>query len=305
MPAHAVSVHDLVVRYGPRAAVSGLSFEAAVGHVTALVGPNGAGKTSTVEVCVGLRPAASGSVEVLGTPVSGAGRRHERVADRVGVMLQDGGLYPTARPLELIRYIGSLHSQREDPADLLAALGIDPATRTPVRRLSGGEQQRVKCAAALVGRPELVFLDEPTAGLDGKARRVFHDLVRDLVARGTSVVLTTHLMDDVERLADHVVVVAGGSDIRHGSVADLVGEEESVSFRGPMHADLTGLRAALPPGADVVENPVGHYRVTGAADPRVLGAVAAWCAQHGVRTGDLTVGRRRLEDVIIELVGDL
>ena len=117
--------------------------------------------------------------------------------------------------------------------------------------------------------------------------------------------LTTHLMDDVERLADHVVVVAGGRGIRHGTIAELVGEEESVSFRGPMHADLAGLRAVLPDGGDVVENPPGHYRVTGAADPMVLSAIAAWCGQHGVRTADLTVGRRSLEDVIVELVGDL
>jgi ABC-2 type transport system ATP-binding protein len=112
-------------------------------------------------------------------------------------------------------------------------------------------------------------------------------------------------MDDVERLADQVVGVAQGRDVRQGSIADLVGEEESVSFRGPMHADLVGLRAVLPDGGDVVENPAGHYRVTGPVDPMVLSAIAAWCGQHGVRTADLSVGRRSLEDVIVELVGDL
>jgi ABC-2 type transport system ATP-binding protein len=303
VPESAVLVDDLVVRYGSRNAVCGLSFEAATGQVTALVGPNGAGKSSTVEVCVGLRAATSGQVELLGTRAGTADAAALR--SRVGVMLQDGGLYTTARPLELVTYIASLYPRADDPRTLLAALGIDPGTRTPIRRLSGGEQQRVKCAVALVGRPDLVFLDEPTSGLDALARRSFHDLVRALVGDGTSVVLTTHLMDDVERLADQVVVIADGRAVRRGTISELVGEEESVSFRGPLHADLASLRAILPDHGDVIEQPPGQYRVTGAADPMVLSAIAAWCAQHGVRTADLSVGRRSLEDVIVALVGDL
>ena len=305
MPDPAVRVRDLVVKYGARTAVNGLSFTAAAGQVTALVGPNGAGKTSTVEVCVGLRRAHRGQVEVLGTAVPVPPQQRAALHARLGVMLQDGGLYTTARPLPLVRHLGSLYPDPRDPAELLDRLGVDPGTRTPIRRLSGGEQRRVAAAVALVGRPELAFLDEPTAGLDAIARRGFHDLVRELVAEGTSIVLTTHLMDDVERLADTVVVVAGGRDIRHGTVADLVGGEESVSFRGPLHADVSGLRAVLPAGGDVVEGPAGHYRVTGAADPMVLSAIAAWCGQHGVRTADLTVGRRSLEDVVVDLVGEL
>ena len=292
-----------MVRYGARAAVSGLTLSAPTGRVTALVGPNGAGKSSTVEVCVGLRRPSAGTVEVLGVPV-GPGS-DARLHSRVGVMLQDGGLYSTARPLELLTYLASLYPCPEDPVTLLDSLGIDPAVRTPIRRLSGGEQQRVKCAAALIGSPEIVFLDEPTTGLDALGRRTFHDLIRQRVADGLTVVLTTHLMDDVERLADHVVVIAAGRNVREGSIEELVGEDESVTFRGPMHAELSSLRAVLPPGGDVVEEPAGQYRVTGAADPMVLSAIAAWCAQHGVRTADLTVGRRSLEDVIIDLVGDL
>ncbi len=303
MPDSALVVSDLVVRYGGRAAVSGLSMTAPSAKVTALVGPNGAGKSTTVDVCVGLRRPDAGHVEVLGTPIGATSPA--RLRSRVGVMLQDGGLYATARPLELLSYLASLYPNAEDPAELLASLGVDPGVRTPIRRLSGGEQQRVKCAAALVGSPEMVFLDEPTAGLDATGRRAFHDLIRSRVSDGMTVVLTTHLMDDVERLADHVVVVAAGRGLREGSIASLVGEEESVSFRGPMHADLGSLRAILPPDGDVVEGPLGQYRVTGAADPMVLSAIAAWCAQHGVRTADLTVGRRSLEDVIVDLVGDL
>ncbi len=303
MSESALLVRDLVVRYGTRAAVSGLTLAAPTGKVTALVGPNGAGKSTTVDVCVGLRRPASGSVEVLGLPIGPAA--DQQLRSRVGVMLQDGGLYATARPLELLTYLASLYPQAADPAEVLDSLGVDPGIRTPIRRLSGGEQQRVKCAAALISSPEIVFLDEPTAGLDAIGRRSFHDLIRGRVAEGMTVILTTHLMDDVERLADHVVVMAAGRNVLQGSVTDLVGEDESVTFRGPMHADLTALRAVLPPDGIVLENPAGHYRVTGAADPMVLSAIAAWCGQHGVRTADLTIGHRSLEDVIVDVVGDL
>ena len=261
-------------------------------------------RISTIEVCTGLRQAASGVVEILGTRVPARGAAQARLRGEVGVMLQDGGLYATARPLELVAYIASLHHDPLDPATILDALGIDPAIRTPIRRLSGGEQQRVKCAVALVGRPTLAFLDEPTAGLDAMGRRTVHDLVRDLVARGSSVVLTTHLMDDVERLADHVVVIARGRALRTGTVTELVGSDDSVFFRGPLHADLTSLRAALPQACQVEEGQPGRYRVTGATDPMVLSSVASWCAQHGMRTSDVTVGRQSLEDLMIDLVED-
>lgn len=284
--------------------MDGLSFTAPAHRITALVGPNGAGKTTTVEVCVGLRGAAGGTVSVLGAPPAAAGR-HGSAHARVGVMLQDGGLYSTARPLELLRHVASLYPDPDEPTALLERVGIAPDTRTTIRRLSGGEQQRVKCALALVGRPALAFLDEPTAGLDSLGRRTFHELMRERVEAGTSIVLTTHLMDDVERLADHVVVVAHGRTVRHGTIDDLLGDEETISFRGPMHADLSGLSAVMPEGAAVVEEPLGHYRVSGAADPMVLSAIASWCAEHGMRTSDLTVGRRSLEDVIVDLVGDL
>ena len=304
-PATALVVRDLVVRYGARTAVAGLSLTANRAQVTAVIGPNGAGKTSTVEACVGLRRRTAGEVDLLGSPVSAAGAVSPAVRARIGVMLQDGGLYATARPLELVRHVAGLYPDPDDPAALLARLGIDPGTRTTIRRMSGGEQRRVACATALVGQPELAFLDEPTAGMDAGARRDFHALVRERVAAGMAVVLTTHLMDDVERLADHVVVVAAGRAVREGSVADLVGDDESVAFRGPLHADVSGLLAVLPPGGSVVEDSPGHYQVTGAADPMVLSAIAAWCAQHGVRTADLAVGRRTLEDVVIDMVGEL
>ena len=216
----AVAVRDLVVRYGTRTAVAGLSFTAAAGQVTALVGPNGAGKTSTVEACVGLRRPTSGAVTVLGEQLRASGPTPGLRA-RVGVMLQDGGLYATARPLELLRHIASLYPRALDPTTLLDRLGVDPSTRTTIRRMSGGEQRRVAAAAALVGGPELAFLDEPTSGLDAIARRGFHDLIRELVAGGTTVILTTHDLSDVEKLCRRVMIIDEGRLLYDGQLEAL------------------------------------------------------------------------------------
>lgn len=220
-------------------------------------------------------------------------------------MLQDGGLYSAARPLAMLRHVAGLYANPREPEELLEAVGIDPTTRTTLRRMSGGEQRRVAAAAALVGRPRLVFLDEPTTGLDASARRSFHDLLRSYVADGLSVVLTTHLMDDVERLADSVVIVARGRTMREGTVSELTGDEDSVSFDGPMHLDTAGLMAALPPAALIEEWDPGRYRVMGTLDPQALSTITAWCGQHGVQTRDIRLGRPSLEDVVIDLVGDL
>lgn len=301
----AVEIRHLQVRHATGLAVSDLSLTADAGRITALIGPNGAGKTSTIETCVGLRRSFSGEVAILGTRLPVYGSAATSLRSRVGVMLQDGGLYTTARPREMVDHVASLYDDPDDPTLLLAAVGIDPGTRTPIRRLSGGEQRRVAAAAALVGRPELVFLDEPTAGLDSTGRRAFHDLLRERVAQGLTVVLTTHLMDDVERLADWVVVIARGRDVASGTVADLVGGEDSVGFHGPKHLATTALEAALPPGSTVTETAPGQYRATGPLDPPALASIAAWCAQHGVPTRDLRIGARSLEDVVVDLVGDL
>ncbi|MHB1212968.1 MAG: ABC transporter ATP-binding protein [Candidatus Nanopelagicales bacterium] len=299
----AVSVRDLVVRFGSRPAVAGLGFDAPHGQVTAIVGPNGAGKSTTVAACVGLVTGWAGRIALLGSSRDPARTAPAAERARVGVMLQDGGLYPSARPGELVAYVASLHPDPLDPAALLDQLGLDPGTRTPIRRLSGGEQQRVKCALALVGRPDLAFLDEPTAGLDAEGRRAFHGLVRGLRDAGTSIVLTTHLMDDVERLADRVVVVARGRDVRSGTLDDLVGDEDCISFSGPLRADLGALASALPPGCQIVESRPGRYRATGASDPLALSAIASWTARHGARSSSITVGRESLEDVVLDLVG--
>ncbi|MGN6605608.1 MAG: ABC transporter ATP-binding protein, partial [Jatrophihabitans sp.] len=219
----AVSVVDLVKTYGDHRAVDGLSLTVARGEILALLGPNGAGKTSTIEICEGLRPFDSGSVRVFGLPPTDPALR-----PRVGVMLQDGvGGYTGAAAGELLSLFASYAAHPHDPDALLEAVGLTEVRRTPVKRLSGGQQQRLSLALALVGRPELVFLDEPTAGMDPQARRATWGIIDDLRRGGVSVVLTTHFLDEAEQLADTVVVVDAGRVVAQGSPAELTraGEE--------------------------------------------------------------------------------
>jgi ABC-2 type transport system ATP-binding protein len=272
--------------------------------VTAVLGPNGAGKTTTVECVEGLRRPDAGSVQVLGLdPVADAAN----LRPRVGVMLQGGGLPTGARAGEVLRHVAALHADPLPPAELLDLLGLTAHARTTVRRLSGGQKQRLALAAAIVGRPELVFLDEPSAGLDPQSRLAVWGLVESLRADGVAVVLTTHLMDEAERLADHVVVVDAGRVVAAGSPAELVGGQDTLHFGGPPGLDLAGLRAALNEDVEASEPSPGRYGVTrrdGAPlEPQVIATVTAWCAAAGVRPEGLSLGRRTLEDVFLDLTG--
>jgi ABC-2 type transport system ATP-binding protein len=296
----ALEVDGLVKRYGARTAVDGLSFAAPTGQVLALLGPNGAGKTSTVEVCEGFRPADGGTVRVLGRAP-----RDPALRPRVGVMPQTGGAYPGLRALEVLELFAAYHRDPLPVADLVERLGLGAVRRTPCRRLSGGESQRLSLALAVVGRPELVFLDEPTAGLDPQSRLAVHELVAALRRDGVTVVLTTHLMEEAERLADRVVVVDHGRLVAEGTVEELTrsGADGQLRFRATPGLPLDGLLTALPPGCAAQEGPSGQYLVTGAVDPRLLATVTAWCASVGVLAEDLRVESRSLEDVFLELTG--
>lgn len=263
-----------------------------------MVGPNGAGKTSIIETCEGYRKPTSGSVRVLGLdPRADA----KTLRPKVGVMLQDGGVAAGARPLDALAHMASLYRNPIDTAALGERLGLT-GINTTYRRMSGGEQQRLKFAIALVGRPEFVFLDEPTAGLDAAAKHIVWELISELRGHGVTVLLSTHLMDDVERLADQVVVVQTGRVVANGTPDDLLGSVDGeLSFVAPIGLDLTGLREALPSGAGVSEGPPGTYRVSGANGPQTLATLTKWCAEQEVMPRELATGRRRLEDVVIEL----
>ncbi|MFD8379468.1 ABC transporter ATP-binding protein [Streptomyces sp. NPDC059679] len=298
----AVDILGLVKRYGSKTAVDGLDLSIARSTVTAVLGPNGAGKTTTVETCEGYRRPDAGTVRVLGLdPVTQAAA----LRPRIGVMLQSGGVYSGARAEEMLRHTAGLYAHPLDVDHLIEWLGLGSCGRTTYRRLSGGQQQRLALAMAVVGRPELVFLDEPTAGLDPQARRATWDLVRDLRRDGVTVVLTTHYMDEAEELADDVAIVDGGKVIAQGSPEQLCrgGAENTLRFSGRPALDLASLLKALPADSTADELTPGSYRVTGKIDPQLLATVASWCAQNGVMPDRISVERHTLEDVFLELTG--
>jgi ABC-2 type transport system ATP-binding protein len=299
----ALEVRDLTKAYGGKPAVDGLSLRVPPGSVLALLGPNGAGKTTTIEICEGFRRPDGGSVRVLGLdPIADA----TALRPRVGVMLQGGvGGYTSAKAIELLRLFASYAAHPHDPAALLDSVGLADVAQTQVKRLSGGQQQRLSLALALVGRPELVFLDEPTAGMDPQARRGTWEFIRRLRADGVSVVLTTHFLDEAEHLADTVVVIDAGRVVAAGTPAELTrsGAEGQIRFRATPGLLLASLVAALPAGSQATEPEPGRYLVSGEVSPQLLAMLTAWCAGQGVLADDLTIGRRSLEDVFLELTG--
>ncbi|MFD5185434.1 ABC transporter ATP-binding protein [Streptomyces sp. NPDC058372] len=300
-PEPVLQVRGLIKRYGTKTAVDGLDLTARAG-VTAVLGPNGAGKTTTVETCEGYRRPDAGTVRVLGLdPV----REAPALRPRIGVMLQSGGVYSGARAGEMLRHMAKLHAHPLDVDALIERLGLGSCGRTTYRRLSGGQQQRLALAMAVVGRPELVFLDEPTAGLDPQARRSTWELVRELRADGVSVVLTTHAMDEAEQLADDVAIIDAGRVVAQGSPDELCrgGAENTLRFTGRSGLDLASLLKALPADTAAVELSPGSYRLTGTVDPQLLATVTSWCAQNGVMPDQLSVERHTLEDVFLELTG--
>jgi ABC-2 type transport system ATP-binding protein len=216
--ATAVVVEDLGKRYGERVVLDGVSIGVAAGEVVALLGPNGAGKTTTVEIVEGYRRADAGTVRILGEDPARGGRS---LRARVGLMLQNGGIDLRARPRETIDQYARFHRDPRDPDELLDELGLRSVTATPFRRLSGGERQRLGFALALVGRPEVLILDEPTAGMDPEARAVVRGVVMEQRAAGVAVLLTSHDLTDVERLADRIVVLVGGRVAAAGTPAEL------------------------------------------------------------------------------------
>jgi ABC-2 type transport system ATP-binding protein len=293
----------LVKRYGAATAVDGLSLTAGGGEVTAILGPNGAGKTTTIEVCEGYRSADAGTVRVLGLDPA---RDAARLKPRVGVMLQSGGIPPAVPAGEYLRTLSRFHVKPHDTAWLLDIVGLTSHAKTPYKRLSGGQQQRLSLAAAVLGRPELVFLDEPTAGMDPQARHATWDLITALRADGVGVILTTHFMEEAERLADYVVIIDHGRVVADGAPAKLTGTAGQLRFRAESGLDIDSLLAALPPGSAAKESPAGHYLIEvpgGTVQPALLAAVTAWCADRAVLPSSLQIESRTLEDVFLELTG--
>ncbi len=302
----ALKLENVVKSFGPTTAVDGISLTAERGEVFALLGPNGAGKTTTIEMCEGFTRPTSGRIRVLGLdPVT----RPEEVRNRIGIMLQGGGSYTGIRVGEMLRLAASYNDNPHDPEWLIDVLGLDGVRRTTWRRLSGGQQQRLSLALAIIGRPELVFLDEPTAGLDAQSRLAVWELIEALRADGVTVILTTHLMDEAEALADRIVIIDKGRVVAQGTPSELTagGRGSRVSFEtdGALDLSLADARIAqlCPDAPDIQAVRPLSYAIPATATPDIISALATAAAEQDVLVRRLDVDHRNLEAVFLEITG--
>jgi ABC-2 type transport system ATP-binding protein len=305
----AVEVRGLTVRYGPAgtpAAVDHLDLTADGGEVLVVLGPNGAGKTSTVESLEGYRRPAAGHVRVLGLdPISD----HATLTGRIGVMLQGGGVYPMLGPRRVLDLFAAYYPDPIASAELLDLVGLRAVAATSWRHLSGGEQQRLSLALALIGRPEVAFLDEPTSGVDPEGRIAIRAVVAGLKDRGVGVVLTTHELAEAERMADRIVILAKGRVVLEGTprqlaMSDNAPDTSTVTFGAPPGLDTAALATAVGPRTNVEEAPAGRYRAEtpDQSGPALVAAVTAFLAERNIVMTDLVAGRT-LEDVYFAAVG--
>jgi ABC-2 type transport system ATP-binding protein len=299
----AIEVTDLVMHYPARQApaVNGISFQAARGTVVAILGPNGAGKTSTVEAMEGYRKPTAGSIRILGLdPIDNA----RQLAPKIGVMLQQNGAYLAMGPRQMLHLFSAYYgTAARNPEEVLELVGLTHVAKTNWRRLSGGEQQRLSLGLAIIGRPAVAFLDEPTAGMDPSARQVLWGLIRGLKDEGATVVLTTHYLEEAERLADQVLILDNGVIVGEGTPDELrrAGSVD-LRFGAQPGINTAGLASVL--GATVVESPPGEYLVPVEPTPRAIAALTTWMAEQNLTLGDLRGGRQRLEDVFFKLTAD-
>ena len=311
----AIEVDGLRKSYDGRAVLNGLSFRIARGEIFALLGPNGAGKTTTVEILEGYRRAERGEVRVLDVDPSKAGRDHRA---RVGLMLQGGGgIDPRMTGREVVRLHGRFHADPRDADELLAEVGLSPAVAgTRYRRLSGGERQRVGLAVALVGRPDVAILDEPTAGMDVEARAATRTLLGRLRDEGVTILLTSHDLTEVERLADRIaildrgqIVALGGPDELASSAPPLLRFRLAAALDEPDRQRLAarlGAAAGRGPVALNEDRGTGRYRVDGTSpDAALIEALAAWCTAHGALIVELRTGGGSLEERYLDLIDTL
>jgi ABC-2 type transport system ATP-binding protein len=296
-----VKVENLVRHYGDVKAVDGITFEVKRGEVFGLLGPNGAGKTTTIEMLEGLNKPDSGKINVLGIDVT---RDPGALKERIGVQLQSAALYPNLTVVELIDLFGSFYARHRSTADLLTRLGLDERKTGQTRELSGGQRQRLSIALALVNDPELIFLDEPTTGLDPQARRSLWDEIGELRTEGRTVLLTTHYMEEAEQLCDRVAVMDHGRILEIGTVGELVRrhfQERTVRFT--TRAELNDARLRALAGVSRISREADETSLYTADVARTVGALLKLGDELGLENLDLAVRRPTLEDVFLELTG--
>ena len=298
-----IAVEGLTKRYGARTVLDRVSLEVRAGEVVAMLGPNGVGKTTTVEIIEGYRSADGGSVRVLDADPARGGRDHRA---RVGLMLQEGGIDLRARPAESLRQYAAFHADPLDPDGLLDELGLRSVATTPYRRLSGGERQRLGFALALVGRPEVLVLDEPTAGMDPEARVAVRARIATERGSGTAILVTSHELADVERVADRIAILVAGRIVASGTPAELAARlRPRLRFRLGAALDpeaLGSLSTAL--GSEISVLDGSRYEVAGTEpSPRLVAALAAWCETAGRLIVESHAIGGTLEDVYLELTG--
>jgi len=307
----AIEARGLVKRYDDRTVLDAIDLSVGAGELVALLGPNGAGKTTTIEIIEGYRRADSGSVAVLGAdPVTGG----PPLRARVGLMLQGGGLDPRTTPRDVLRLYAAFHDGGRDPEALLGEVGLAAVAETRVRRLSGGERQRLALALALVGDPEVILLDEPTAGMDPEAKRSTRALIAGLRADGRAILLTTHDLADVERLADRVVILAHGRVVADGTPAALTAGGTAalrlrlaVALTPEANTTLTTELRRTWPDATLRGDAADPLTISVAgADPEpwLLAAVASWAAANNVAIVEARARAMTLEERYFELTGD-
>ena len=294
-----LSVSQLVIKYGNVTAVDHVSFTAQPGRVTVILGPNGAGKTSTIEACEGFLAPTAGSVQVLGLNPFLQRKQLNRL---MGIMLQDGGIYPSARVGELVQQYCALYGNGVDANALVARVGLQAVASTTYRRLSGGEKQRLSLALALAALPKIIFLDEPTSGIDVNGRDLVRSIIRELRDSGCCVIVATHELDEAERIADDVLVFHRGNVVASGTLHELRSGREEIRFRSHSLIDVHSLSTTL--GYTVEQTRQSEFTVAGTSDSRVIVQLTDWAKANNVDIGDIGAGSQRLDDVFRRLTAE-
>jgi ABC-2 type transport system ATP-binding protein len=300
-PAEIIQVENLVRHYPGVKAVDGVSFSVAAGEIFGLLGPNGAGKTTTTEIIEGLRQPDSGTVRVLGLDT----RRHaDAIKQRIGVQLQTTALYQKLTVREIIALFGSFFAHALPPDDVIAMVNLEEKATTRSKQLSGGQRQRLAVAIALVNDPEVVFLDEPTTGLDPQARRRMWEVIENLRARGRTVFLTTHFMEEAERLCDRVAIMDHGAIIAIGTPQELINQyftSTAITFPTPSSISRDELRAL--PHVESVHAENGTTTLYSDSVAQTIAALSRIAAMRNEGLNGLTVQQATLEDVFLKLTG--